>query len=95
MKLVPYKQILKFSKEKIQDTLAPIRAKQAHKRAELEISKLEENIANQEMKIQEICTEQPLDFTKLMDAQDKLALEERRKKQLEKIINELFVKEEV
>ena len=90
MKLLPYKKVLQYSKEKIQDALAPIRASQAKKKAELKICELDESIATEEMKIQEICAEHPLDFDKLMKAQDQLALVERRKKQLAKIIKELF-----
>ncbi len=94
MKLTPYKKILKFSKEKVQDALAPIRANQAKKQGELEIAKLEEKIANAESKIHEVCSEHPLNFDKLISAQDDLALMTRRKKQLEKIIKELFEAEE-
>lgn len=93
MKLTPYKQILKYSKEKIQESLAPIRAKQAKKGAELEIAKLEEKLASSESAIQEICAEHPLNFDRLISAQDEHALMERRKKQLEKIIKELFEEE--
>lgn len=94
MKLTPYKEILKFSKEKIQDALAPIRAVQAKKQAELKIAELDEKIATKESHIQEICSSHPLNFDKLIEAQDELCLMERRKKQLEKIIKELFGTEE-
>jgi hypothetical protein len=94
MKLTPYKKMLKFTKEKIDDALAPIRANQAKKSAELEIAKLEEKIATLESSIQEICTEHPLNFDRLISKQDDLALMERRKKQLEKIIKELFDEED-
>lgn len=95
MKLIPYKQILKFSKEKIQESLAPIRANQTKKQGELEIAKLDEKIATAESDIQEICSEHPLSFDKLIEAQDKHALMVRRKKQLGKIISELFEQEEL
>lgn len=94
MKLIPYKKILAYSKEKIQETLASIRANQAKKSAELEIAKMEEKIATAENDIQQVCAEHPLDFSKLIKGQDELALMERRKKQLQKIIVELFETEE-
>lgn len=72
---------------------APIRTSQAKKKGEFKICELDEQIVNEEMKIQEICAEYPLDFDKLMQAQDQLALVERRKKQLSKIIKELFEEE--
>ena len=93
MKLQSYKKVLKYSKEKIQDAMAPLRANQAKKAGELEIAKLEEKIATAENDIQEICVEHPLNFDKLIRAQDELALVERRKKQLEKILKELFDEE--
>lgn len=90
MKLTPYKKILKFSKEKIQESLAPIRALQAKKKAELELLELESSIADNQERIHQICAEHPIDFRKLMNAMDDLAIAERQKKQLEKIIAELF-----
>ncbi len=90
MKLTPYKKILKYSKEKIQESLAPIRAAQAKSQAQLEVHKLDERIATKEQEIAEICAEHPLNFDKLIAAQDELALNERRKKQFERIIKELF-----
>jgi len=90
MKLKPYKEVLKMCKEKIDDVLAGPRAQRAKKQAELEICKLEESICSQEQKINELCMEKDLDFKKIIDAQDQLALSERRKKQFVKIINEMF-----
>jgi len=90
MKLRPYKEYLAMAKEAIDETLAPVRARKAKKQAELEIAKLDEGIATKESKIQELCTEKELDFAKIIDEQDKLALQIRRKKQFQKIIDELF-----
>ena len=90
MKLTPYKNILKYSKEKIQEVCAPIRAKQAKMQAELEMAKLDEKIVTLEQEITEICTEHPIDFDKLIDKQDEVGLLERRKKQFSKIVEELF-----
>ncbi len=82
--------MLKYAKDKKDELLAPIRANQAKKQGELEVAKMDEKIANAESDIQEICSEHPLNFDKLIKAQDELGLLERRKKQLEKIIVELF-----
>lgn len=90
MKLTPYKEILKWSKEKIDESLAGVRAHKAMKQAELEIAKLDEKIATQEAKIREICSGKEIDFEKLINAQDDLALMERKTKQFKKIIDELF-----
>lgn len=90
MKLTPYKEILKMEKEKVDEVLAPVRAMKARKQAELEIAKLDEQIATQESKIQEICFQKEINFDTLINTQDDLALTERRKKQFEKIVNEMF-----
>jgi len=90
MKLLPYKKILKFSKEKIEESLAPIRARQAKKQAELEMAKLDEKIATLESKITEKASEHPIDFHQLIDMQDELALVERKRTMFEKNVQELF-----
>lgn len=90
MKLKPYKEMLKWSKEKVDEALAPIRAIKAKKQAELEIAKLEEKIATLEAKINEVCIEKDIDFNFLIERLDDLALLERKKKQFIKIIDELF-----
>ena len=89
-KLTPYKDILKWSKEKIDEGLAGVRANKAKKQAELEVAKLEEAIATQEAKINEICAEKEIDFNKLISMFNEQALTERKKKQFAKIIDELF-----
>ncbi len=90
MKLKPYKDYLKMAKEAIDETLAPVRANKAKKQAELEIAKLEEGIATKEASINELCTAKELNFAKIIDEQDALALQVRRKKQFETIVEELF-----
>ncbi|MDD5355110.1 MAG: hypothetical protein PHY56_01010 [Candidatus Omnitrophica bacterium] len=93
IKLHPFKDILKMAKEAIDDSLAPIRANKAKKQAELEVAKMEEQMASQEAKVYEICSKKELDFNALIEAQDQYALMERRKNQFIKIIDELFPKE--
>jgi hypothetical protein len=70
--------------------MAPLRAKEMKKKAELEIAKLEETILEKEQKIQEYAAEYPINFDKLIDAIDDLELTNRRKDQFEKIIAEMF-----
>ncbi len=90
MQLLPYKQILKMGKEVLKESLAPIRAMQAKKQAELEMAKLDEKIATLESEITEKASEHPVNFHQLIDMQDELALMERRKVQFEKILTEMF-----
>lgn len=90
MKLIAYNDILKMTKEKVQSALAPARARQTRIQGELEMAKLDERIATIEQEITEVCSEHPLKFDKLIDKMDQLALIERRKKQFDKVIKELF-----
>lgn len=90
MKLIKYKEILTFAKDKIKESLAPLRAKEMKKKAELEACKLESVIAEKEQKIQELTSEYPIDFDKLIDAIDELELVIRRKEQFDKIIKDMF-----
>ena len=50
----------------------------------------EEKIITQESKVMEIASTHPVDFDRMIKALDELALMERRKKQFEKIKNEMF-----
>lgn len=90
MKLKPFKEIIAMTQELKDKALAPIRAKQVQSRAELEMSKLDEKMVSIEAQIQELCTKREIDFDALLKAMDDLALTERRKKQYEKILTELF-----
>ena len=90
MKLPRYKDVLKMTKEKIDETLAPVRARQAKKQAELEVAKLDERILTMESEITKLCTENPIPFERLIDKQDAMKLAERRRKQFGTIIEQLF-----
>ncbi|HLX54264.1 MAG TPA: hypothetical protein VKR58_10000 [Aquella sp.] len=90
MSLMKYKDILVLAKEKINETMAPLRAREMRKKGELEACKLDSTIAEKEQKIQEYAAEYPINFDKIIDAIDELELVKRRKEQFEKIIDEMF-----
>lgn len=90
MSLLKYKDVLVLCKEKVKEAMAPLRAREMCKKAELEVCKLESVIAEREQKIQECASEYPIDFDKLLDSIDDLDLTKRRKEQFEKIIAEMF-----
>ena len=92
MKLTPYEKCLKMGKEKVNEVLAPIRAKKCRKKAELEMAEIDEKIATCEADIHEECGKQDVDFTSIISKMDTLALAERKKKQFAKIIKEMFPK---
>lgn len=94
MKLPSYKSVLKMGKEKVAATLAPVKAARAKAQAELEMCKLDEEIATREAEILEACCKDEVRFSNIIDLQDKLALSERRKKQYQKIMDEMFPEDE-
>jgi hypothetical protein len=90
MSLLRYKDLLILCKEKVQEAMAPLRAREMRKKGELEVCKLESLIAEKEQKVQEYASKYPIDYDRLIDALDELELTKRRKEQFESIIGELF-----
>jgi hypothetical protein len=93
MSLMKYKDVLVLAKEKVKEVMAPLRAREMCKKAELEVAKLEGKIAEKEQKIQECASQYPIDFDELIYALDDLELTKRRMEQFSKIIAELFADE--
>lgn len=90
MKLKPYKELIALSKEKLDEALAPVRARQVKTQAELEMAKIDEQLISTEARMQELCAQKTIDFPRLLRLMDEVALAERRKKQYGKILGELF-----
>jgi hypothetical protein len=90
MKLPKYADVVKFSDEEQAQNLAPLRASRARKQAELEMAKLEEEVATKEAQLYEKCCEKEVDFRRIIDLQDDLALVNRKKEQYKKILEEMF-----
>ena len=94
MQLESYSKILKMGKKKVAETLIPVRVNKARKQGELEMCKLEENIAIKQVSIQEECSKEDVNFPKIITLQDELALLERKRKQYDKILQEMFGEED-
>lgn len=90
MKLKPFKEIISMSKDKLNEALAPIRARKVKTQAEMKKSEIDEKIVVIESEIQEMCTTTEINFDSLFDKLDKIGLLERRKKQYDKVLNDLF-----
>lgn len=90
MKLKPFCELIGLSKEKLDEALAPIRARQVEAQANLEMSKLDEKLISGEARVQELCAAKTIDFPLLLRELDDIALTERRLKQYKKILAELF-----
>lgn len=93
MQLKPFKELIGLSKEKLDEAMAPIRARQVRLQANLEQSKLESDIVTKETQVQEMLTSKTVDFPKLMDKLDEIALLERRKEQYNDVLAQLFPEE--
>jgi hypothetical protein len=92
MKLKPFAEIIALSKEKLAESLAPIRARKVRSQAELEMAKLDDELVRLEADIQEQCAKEEISFPGLLDKLDKVALLERRKAQYESVLEQLFPK---
>lgn len=88
--LKPFKEILALSKEKLDEALAPIRARQVKAKADSLVANYEEDLITIEKSITEQCASKEVDFEKLADLLDKYALKERRKTQFQNIYKQLF-----
>jgi 5'-3' exonuclease len=93
MKLTPYKKLLTMTKEAIDAVLVPVRSRAAQKQAELEMIKLEEKLATIESNLSVECSKKEINFDRIIEKLDEYALAERRKKQFERIISEMFPEE--
>lgn len=82
--------MLKLSKEKLEEILAPTRVRKMKAKADLESAKLEEQAAGLEQEIATLATAKDIDFAKLTDKMDELALTNRKITQLDEIIAQLF-----
>lgn len=91
-KLKPFKELIKLSAEKLDEALAPIRARQVQSKAELEVAKIEDELIQREREVTELCVKKDIDLNALIDKLDRVALLERRKVQLHEIVEQLFPK---
>ena len=94
MELPSYKEVLLMGKEKAKEALAPVRTMRAQKQAELEMAKLDEEIATNEADINEECCSEDVSFTRIIDMLDELGLLIRKKGQYQQILDEMFPDDE-
>jgi len=93
MTLPVYRDVLKMAKEKIDDALAPVRVNRARKQAELEMARLDEEIATGTARLHELCCQKEINFSGLIAQQDAIALTERKQRQYQTILDEMFPEE--
>lgn len=88
--LKPYKDLIALSKEKVDEALAPLRARKAKAKANLKASEIDEQLATLASTAQELAVSKDVDFDRLADKLDEIALLELRKTRLGEIIAQLF-----
>jgi len=90
MKLTPYADLLKMGKEALEAIKAPLRAREMKKQAELEMLKIEGKQVELQAKLDELASAYPVNFAAIIETGDELALIERRMKQYDDIIKQMF-----
>ncbi len=90
MKLRPFEETVGLGREKIDEEMGPIRARQVRSQANLEMAKLAAYILTRETEVQEMCVNKEINLQHLIDKLDELYLLERRKKQYGEVLDQLF-----
>jgi hypothetical protein len=90
MKLCSYKETLRMGKKAVSKMMIPAKVARAKKQAELEMCKIDEEIATKQESLQSQCSSENVDFSKIISLQDDVGLLERKKKQYQKILDEMF-----
>lgn len=85
-----YKDLLKMGKDAVEDLERPFKVRKEKKNLEMKILELEQQIAKDELTIQEQKSKSPIDWDKLIDAIDALGLSQRKLEQLSALEKELF-----
>ncbi len=85
-----YKNLISKGKEIIEAIELPFKVKKEEKNLEMKILELEQQIAKDELTVQQQKSTNPVDWNKLIDAIDNLELSNRKLKQLNALYEELF-----
>lgn len=85
-----YGKLLSKGKETIEKLELPFKVKKEHKNLEMKILELEQQIAKDELTIQEQKSASPVNWEKLIEAIDKLSLNNRKLNQLQALEQEMF-----
>lgn len=86
----PFYELIKLSKEALDEALLPLRIRAAKARAETEKIKIEERLIKLETQINEACADKDINFIHIIDTIDEYELTERRLKQINELVSKLF-----
>jgi len=85
-----FKELISLTKEKLEESLIPLRVRSAKAKAEIIKVELETKLADLETKIHRMCAEKEIEFVKVADLVDEYELTERRLKQITGLVEQLF-----
>lgn len=89
-KVKPFVEVIAMTKEKLDEALAPIRARSARAKAEMSTAQLEEKMVTLERSIHEQCASKDINFDVVIANIDQYDLTERKLKQIKQLIADLF-----
>lgn len=92
-KLEPYKKLVAMSKEKVDEALAPIRAKQVQSTANLKRLELESKMITLNGEIQELCTKKTVDWDVVVEKVQEIKLLQLDYDTFDEILDQLFPEE--
>lgn len=85
-----YSEALVAGEAKLEAALVPHKVKQTQKSAEIEVSKLEESLATHQVTLARAEAAFPFSITAVLNAEDQIALCERKIKQAQAVLVRLF-----
>jgi len=90
MQLTPYSELITLTADERERKNVIAKVARQKQRGLLRLAELDEKIASTEDSLTSLCQSIELDFDRIADKQDELALLIRRKKQLKTVIDHLF-----
>lgn len=89
-KVKPFAEMVALTKEKLDEEMAPIRARSAKARADVALAALEERMVGLERQINESCASKDINFDSIVAMIDIYELTDRRRDQIKGLIADLF-----
>jgi hypothetical protein len=90
MEILPFAEVIKMSKEKLDEAMAPIRANAIKAKADLEKARIDTDILEKTTKVQELFTAKDVSLPAVISLLDEIAILERRNKQYTELLVQLF-----
>jgi hypothetical protein len=88
-----FKELISMTKEKLEESMIPLRIRSAKAKAEGLKVELETKMLDLETEINTACADKEINFSKVADLVDEYELAERRLNQVTSLVDKLFPKE--